>query len=205
MFSYSIDVQLFIDYIGDTFHDGAMNVIQGYEYDPENGRIYSKKNRRNREWCRKNRNGTKKWRDQLHAHREKVKKHSKIEVIKERRRREMLSRARWRAKQAGYETDLSLEDIKIPDVCPFEKKPFRFREGKAHPLSPSLDRMNPRRRYRRGNVWVISMKANRQKSNLTADKALAFFAAMVAGASPERLMLKRFQAKKRTSSQKQGA
>jgi hypothetical protein len=71
-----------------------------------------------------------------------------------------------RAKILGIEFDLRTEDIQIPTVCPFTLLPFIFGE-KNNPQSPSVDRIKPDRGYVRGNVRVISMRANMAKSDVT--------------------------------------
>ena len=144
-----------------------MSALQGYILEAETGRIVSETNTRNREWCRKNRNGTQEWRDELHEQRVHNKLHGTLAEVKLIRARQMLSRARYTAKKKhGVTSDLRLKDIVIPDRCPVTGRPFRFREGRAHRDSPSLDRVNPRRTYLRGNVRVISWWANRKKTNL---------------------------------------
>jgi hypothetical protein len=45
---------------------------------------------------------------------------------------------------------------------------LRSNAGTVADDSPTLDRLIPKRGYARGNIAVISMKANRAKSNCTA-------------------------------------
>lgn len=81
--------------------------------------------------------------------------------------------ARLRAKARVLEFDLTLEDIVVPEVCPilgislFREK-VRGREKTSN--SPSLDRKDPTKGYIKDNVWVISWRANRIKSNATLDE-----------------------------------
>jgi len=149
-----------------------MNVLRGYEHDPITGRIYSIQNRRNRRWCQQNRNRTSEWNAKLHEYREHKKRCGSLEDVKMRRRREMLYRARWRAKQQDLACDIKLEHIVIPAVCPISKRRFRFREGRAHPDSPSLDRINPKRGYVRGNIRVICWLENNRKRDAGAQTIL---------------------------------
>ena len=144
-----------------------MSALQGYFLEAETGRIVSRQGTRNRNWCRVHRNGTQEWRDELHRRRVHKKLHGTLAEVKRMRAGQMLSRARYTAKKDhGVISNLRLEDIEIPDRCPITGRPFRFREGRAHDDSPSLDRVNPRRSYVRGNVRVISWWANRKKTNL---------------------------------------
>lgn len=86
--------------------------------------------------------------------------------------------AKQRAKKAGLQFSLRLEDVVIPEVCPVLGTPFmRGRHGKTNPESPSLDRMFPERGYIPSNIRVISHKANTIKQNATTeelDKVLSY-------------------------------
>jgi hypothetical protein len=80
--------------------------------------------------------------------------------------RALWERARRRARQAGVQFTIKPGDIAVPSVCP--ALGIRITIGKERSSgSPSLDRIIPTRGYVRGNVRVISDKANRLKSNLT--------------------------------------
>lgn len=82
-------------------------------------------------------------------------------------RARLLTLARYRAKQRRIRFDLSVEDLDMPTYCPVLG--LRLKRGKGAPCdeSPTLDRIDPRRGYVRGNVIVVSMKANRLKNNAT--------------------------------------
>lgn len=71
----------------------------------------------------------------------------------------LLTIAKSRAKMKGLVFDITLDDIEIPLVCPVLKIPlFRGVVGNAN--SPSLDRIDNSKGYIKGNVAVISQKAN---------------------------------------------
>jgi hypothetical protein len=70
----------------------------------------------------------------------------------------MWSRAKYRAKQKGLEFNITKEDIVIPDTCPLLGIPMQ---------SASLDRIDPSKGYIKGNVWVISNRANTLKNDAT--------------------------------------
>lgn len=91
----------------------------------------------------------------------------------------MLISARERAKKKGLEFSIDLEDILIPEVCPLLKIPIFHNKGNGGPShnSPTIDRIDPTKGYVRGNVWVISFRANRIKNDSTLEE-LKF---MVAG------------------------
>lgn len=79
----------------------------------------------------------------------------------------MLGAARHRAKTAGMEFNIEREDIKIPKYCPLLGVELKVADGQkvVKYNSPSLDRIDSSKGYIKGNVWVISMKANSMKSN----------------------------------------
>jgi len=74
-------------------------------------------------------------------------------------------RLRLKAKKLGVDFDIDPKDLQIPEVCPFTLLPFVF--GAYNPQSPSVDRIKPHRGYVRGNVRVISLRANIAKSDIT--------------------------------------
>jgi hypothetical protein len=86
--------------------------------------------------------------------------------------------AKWRAKQESATFDLTpryVESIWPADgYCPVMQQPFELRKGdklKGHlPMSPTLDRIRPEKGYVRGNVAVISAKANSIKNDCTDPK-----------------------------------
>ena len=85
----------------------------------------------------------------------------------------LLKAAKARAKKSGLDFNLTLEDISIPDLCPVLKIPLRRNTEKnntASHNSPSLDRINPNLGYIKGNVRVISHRANSLKSNATLEE-----------------------------------
>ena len=67
--------------------------------------------------------------------------------------------------------NITYEDFEIPERCPLLGIPLvkHISEGNAKDDSPSLDRIKPELGYVRGNVWVISHKANEIKNNVNSD------------------------------------
>lgn len=84
----------------------------------------------------------------------------------------LLQKAKARAKRKGLPFDLTQDDITIPAECPALGIPIRVGTGVADDNSPTLDRIVPERGYVRGNVMVLSAKANRMKSNATSEELL---------------------------------
>ena len=74
--------------------------------------------------------------------------------------------AKKRAKRRKQDFNIELSDIYIPDRCPiFDTKIEKFlvdqsQSHKSRANSPSIDRVNPEKGYVKGNVCVISYRAN---------------------------------------------
>ena len=85
----------------------------------------------------------------------------------------MLRKVRQRAKLMGLPFDLELKDIRLPAFCPVLgiALDYGFKEkGCQQSNSPSVDRRIPALGYVKGNIEIISMKANRIKSNATPEE-----------------------------------
>lgn len=81
--------------------------------------------------------------------------------------------AKKRAKKKGFEFNLELFDIpQILDLCPVLGIPIIINEGKTAPSdnSPSLDRIDSTKGYIKGNIRIISNRANRIKADATVDE-----------------------------------
>lgn len=76
--------------------------------------------------------------------------------------RRWIQSAKRRAERNGWEFDLDY-DIVVPEFCPvlgIKLSPVRSRHS---PASPSLDRFDNAKGYTKGNVRVISWRANKLK------------------------------------------
>jgi hypothetical protein len=88
----------------------------------------------------------------------------------------MLIRAKSRAKAKGLECTITADDIKAAwpedNRCPVFGTELVRNLGSQHasPDSPSLDRIDNRKGYVPGNVWVISLLANGTKQDLTPEE-----------------------------------
>lgn len=92
---------------------------------------------------------------------------------KDNRHKIILQNAKCRAKNRGIPFDLCLEDIIIPEFCPILGISLTF-DAVDKNSSPSLDRMTPDLGYVKGNVWIVSAKANRMKTDATPQDLLDF-------------------------------
>jgi hypothetical protein len=71
--------------------------------------------------------------------------------------------AKGRAKKKNIPFDIQVGDIEIPLVCPLMGIPLQVGVGVFTDASPTLDRKTPVLGYVKGNVWVISFRANNLK------------------------------------------
>ena len=97
---------------------------------------------------------------------------------KENRPRYLLQRAALRAKKIGVPFNLKIEDIQIPTICPVLG--IKLDQGPRSTWS-TLDRLSPARGYVRGNVYVISFRANSIKSDATISELVAIVSYMCSG------------------------
>lgn len=66
----------------------------------------------------------------------------------------------------GIPFDIELSDLDLPEICPILRIPLRIsNNGKANAESPSIDKIIPDLGYIKGNVQMISNKANKMKSD----------------------------------------
>lgn len=83
-----------------------------------------------------------------------------------------------RAKRMNIPFNLNPEDIIIPEKCPLLEIPIFIKpykeKGSFCPNSPSLDKIIPELGYIKGNIMVISMKANIMKSNASIEELKIF-------------------------------
>jgi len=83
----------------------------------------------------------------------------------------LLGAAKARAKRSAMEFNLDVCDIIIPEVCPLLGVKLEVGGGiKNRWNSPSLDRIDNTKGYVKGNVWVISDRANRIKKDSTINE-----------------------------------
>jgi hypothetical protein len=77
--------------------------------------------------------------------------------------------AKKRARLRGVPFGLTLADIIVPAVCPVLGIQLSVGAGRSTDASPTLDRIVPPLGYIRGNIIVISNKANRIKNDATIE------------------------------------
>lgn len=82
-------------------------------------------------------------------------------------RKKLLNMVKARAKLQEIPFDLTIEDFVIPETCPILGIPLDRRD-RNH--TPSVDRLVPELGYTKGNMRIISMRANRLKQDATIEE-----------------------------------
>jgi hypothetical protein len=82
--------------------------------------------------------------------------------------------AKQRANQKNINFNLDVDDIIIPEYCPILNLKLRKNHKGWAPDAPTLDRIIPEKGYVKGNVKVISGKANVMKNNATLKELKIF-------------------------------
>ena len=92
----------------------------------------------------------------------------------ENRIKHTLSQAKRRAIKDGREFDITLEDLlPLPTVCPVFGTVLNYTGTQARGFvdnSPSIDRIDSSKGYIKGNVQIISWRANRVKSDASIEE-----------------------------------
>lgn len=88
----------------------------------------------------------------------------------------IFQRTKARAKTDNIEFNIEISDIIIPEYCPYLKIKLDMVNGAKgrQDNAPSIDRIDSTRGYVKGNIEIISDKANRMKNNATARELLEF-------------------------------
>lgn len=74
-------------------------------------------------------------------------------------------RIRQWARYKNKEFNLEVSDIVIPKVCPILEIELKYGTNKAADNSPSVDRIDNSKGYVKGNIHIISYRANRLKGD----------------------------------------
>ena len=87
--------------------------------------------------------------------------------------RNLYHNAKANARRKGLPFDIELSDLTLPDVCPVLGIKLIRGDGARTDASPSIDKIIPALGYVKGNVIVVSWKANRIKNDANAAELLA--------------------------------
>ena len=80
----------------------------------------------------------------------------------------MFYSAKFRAKTNNLNFDLEISDVIIPNKCPVLG--IEISTSKEKNSSPSIDKIIPSLGYTKGNIRVISWRANWIKNNMNAEE-----------------------------------
>lgn len=96
--------------------------------------------------------------------------------VQEKYEKHLINQVRHRCKKKGIPFNLEVEDIIIPSHCPVLGFPLKRAIGEKSNKydSPSLDRIDPGKGYIKGNVMVISQRANVMKNDATKEELELF-------------------------------
>jgi hypothetical protein len=87
----------------------------------------------------------------------------------------MLNQAKARAKKKNLEFNLSAEDIVLPERCKYLDIPLTNIQGHGVVWENySIDRIDNNKGYIKGNVEIISRKANSMKNMATKEELVTF-------------------------------
>jgi len=88
-------------------------------------------------------------------------------------KKSMWSNAKYRAGGLGIQFSITAEDLNIPESCPVLGIPLCAggTSGGTH-NSATLDRLDPSKGYTPDNTAVISMRANRMKSDCSPSEIM---------------------------------
>jgi hypothetical protein len=86
----------------------------------------------------------------------------------------MVTAAKQRASKKGLDFNIEKSDIVIPEYCPILGVKLINGNKDDYEYTPSLDRIDPTKGYVKGNIQVISKKANSMKNNANEKELLAF-------------------------------
>ena len=97
----------------------------------------------------------------------KKRKRYREELAKNYPDKKMYWGVKYRARKNGIDFNIELEDIVIPEFCPVLGLKLEPNIGGNSPSmnSPSLDKIDPSKGYTKGNIMVISHRANSLKNN----------------------------------------
>lgn len=88
----------------------------------------------------------------------------------DKRRYQILKRVEQRARRDGIPFDLTVDDVEWNTHCPVFGYELSYDQADVD-RSPSLDKNDPNGGYVKGNVVVMSVRANRAKWNMDASEA----------------------------------
>lgn len=84
------------------------------------------------------------------------------------------AKAKQRALKHNLEFNIEESDIIIPKICPILEVPLEWGTKGNYEYTPSIDRIDNEKGYIKGNVMIISKKANSMKNSATIHELKTF-------------------------------
>ena len=84
----------------------------------------------------------------------------------------MVSKSKKRAKKAGMEHTITIDDIVIPEYCPVLGIKLNIGDRKKHGNAPSIDRIDNLKGYTKENIMIVSNRANMLKNDATLEELI---------------------------------
>lgn len=88
--------------------------------------------------------------------------------------KKLIRQARQRSKRKNIPFNLTESDLIIPNQCPFLETPFILGKKFNYQYTYSLDRIDNNKGYIKGNVQILTMKANNMKNSASLNELLMF-------------------------------
>ena len=96
---------------------------------------------------------------------EKILERKNMKNKEQNRNYKRFSQRRTQAKVDRIEFTISMNDLSYPVMCPLLGIPIHYHSSYSRDNWPSIDRIDNSKGYIPGNVWIISSRANRIKSD----------------------------------------
>ena len=116
---------------------------------------------RDQEIARAQKSNAKKSRQEINDYKKELNRRHPLNII--------LQQARRRAKKKNIPFDISVSDLEVPVFCPVLDIELSVNDSHAKDNSISIDRIIPELGYVKGNVAIISHKANTIKNNASVE------------------------------------
>jgi hypothetical protein len=108
----------------------------------------------------------KEWRE---VNRSDITERRRLAYIRD-RKLNLIRACRNRARAGNMPCNITASDLVWPEICPVFGLRLNYETNLKSESSPSLDRLIPNKGYIKGNVVVISLRANRMKNSATPDE-----------------------------------